>query len=70
MDLSSRHPEGQSWAEAGLHYFMRCCVKNTQRGTRKMSQWVKTLVTMYDDLSSVPETHIVEGDDRLPQAAF
>lgn len=35
-----------------------------------MSQWVKTLVTTYDDLSSVPGTHIVEGDARLPQAAL
>lgn len=32
-----------------------------------MSQWVKTLVTTSDDLSSNPGIHIVEGDARPPQ---
>ena len=33
----------------------------------KMSQKMKTLGTMPDDLSSNPKAHIAQGENRLPQ---
>lgn len=35
-----------------------------------MSQWVKALAAMPDDLSSIPVIHMVEGDSQLLQLVF
>ena len=33
----------------------------------EMSQWVKVLAAEKDNLSSVPRTHVVEGENRFLQ---
>lgn len=38
--------------------------------TREMGQQIKVLATNSDDLSSVLGTHMLEGEDQLPQAAL
>lgn len=35
-------------------------------GAGKMGQGVKALALKSDDLSWIPRTHVVEGDNRLP----
>lgn len=34
-------------------------------GACKMAQWVEVLVTKAEELSSIPETHMVQGDSQL-----
>lgn len=39
-------------------------------GTSEVSQQVKALGTKPNDLGSIPEIHMVEGENRLPKVAF
>lgn len=32
-----------------------------------MAQWAKVFIIRLDDLSSIPETHMVEGENQLLQ---
>lgn len=35
-----------------------------------MAQHVKAIVAKFDNLNSIPRTHVVEGESCLPQTAF
>lgn len=39
-------------------------------GASKMSQWVKVLATLSDDLSSVPRIHTVQGENQVQKGVF
>lgn len=32
-----------------------------------MAQWIKTRATKPDGLKSIPETHMVDGENKLPK---
>lgn len=36
----------------------------------EMAQWEKVLAAKHEDPSPVPETHLVEGENQLPQVLF
>jgi hypothetical protein len=35
-----------------------------------MAQWVKVLAVKLTNLSSIPRTHVVAGENELPQITF
>jgi hypothetical protein len=39
-------------------------VRKSLSPTQRMAQWIKTLVTKSDDISSVPRIHRVDGDTK------
>lgn len=45
-------------------------LKNGGVGTFEVAQWVKAFAVEPNDLSSIPGTHMVDGEDHLPQAVF
>ena len=36
----------------------------------EMAQWVEALLIKPDNLSSIPGTHLVEGENQLPQGVI
>jgi hypothetical protein len=45
-------------------------VRNLFSGPEKMAPCLRALADSPDDLSSVPKTHMVEGDNQLLQVVF
>lgn len=62
------HPLLQNEFSASLGYMKACLNKNTKKAG-KMAQQVKIAVEP-GELSSVSRTHLVEGENRLPQAVL
>ena len=45
-------------------------IRNLFSGPEKMAPCLRALADSPDDLSSVPKTHMVEGDNQLLQVVF